>query len=98
MNVKTEWENDVLTVFLEGKLDTGTAPQAEKDLEKDVAAARELVLDLKDLRYLSSAGLRMILRLNKTMKDKGGMTVLNVNEGIMEIFDMTGFTSILQLG
>ena len=97
MNIEKVIEDGVLTVFLEGKLDTGTAPQAEKDLEADVAAAKKLVLDMKSLKYLSSAGLRMVLKLHKTMKEKEGMTVRNVNDGILEIFEMTGFTSILDI-
>ena len=97
MDMRKETENGVLTVYLEGKLDPGTAPQAEKDLEADVAQARQLVLDFKSLKYLSSAGLRLILRLHKKMSEKEGLTIRNVNEGIMEIFDMTGFTSILQI-
>ncbi len=97
MNMERVLENGVLTVSLKGKLDTGTAPQTEKDLAADVAQARQLVLDMKELRYLSSAGLRMILKLHKTMQAKEGMTVRNVNEDIMEIFDMTGFTSILRI-
>ena len=95
MNMEKTTENGVLTVYLKGKLDTSTAPQTEKDLEADVEAARQLVLDMKDLKYLSSAGLRLILKLHKKMGEKDGMTVRNVNDGIMEIFDMTGFTSIL---
>lgn len=97
MNFEMQNENGVLTVYLKGKLDTITAPQVEKDMAEDVAAARQLVLDMKDLKYMSSAGLRMILRLHKTMMDKDGLIVRNVNESIMEIFDMTGFTSILHI-
>ena len=97
MNITKKLENDVLTVEMEGRLDTGTAPQAEKELEADVAAAEQLVIDMSALQYVSSAGLRLILKLHKTMKEKGGMVVKNVNESIMEIFDMTGFTSILAI-
>ena len=97
MNITKTMENGVLTVAMEGKLDTGTAPQAEKTLENDVAAAQELVLDMQDLKYLSSAGLRLILKLHKTMSKKGGMTVKNVNDDIMEIFDVTGFADILTI-
>ncbi len=97
MNITKKLENGVLTVEMEGRLDTGTAPQAEKELEADVAAAEQLVIDMSALQYVSSAGLRLILKLHKTMKEKGGMVVKNVNESIMEIFDMTGFTSILAI-
>ena len=97
MEIKKEWTNGVLTVYPEGKLDTGTAPQAEKELEEDVAAARQLVLDLKGLSYVSSAGLRLILKLQKRMNEKEGMTVRNVNESIMEILEVTGFVDILTI-
>lgn len=97
MEMKKETENGILTVYLEGKLDTGTAPQAEKELEEDVNAARQIILDFKDLIYLSSAGLRLVLKLHKTLKDKDGLKIRNVNESIMEIFDITGFTSILNI-
>ena len=97
MNITKKLENGVLTVEMEGRLDTGTAPRAEKELEADVAAAEQLVIDMSALQYVSSAGLRLILKLHKTMKEKGGMVVKNVNESIMEIFDMTGFTSILAI-
>ena len=97
MNMNKEMQDGVLTVYLEGKLDTVTTPQAEKELEEDVDAASQLVLDMKTLKYLSSAGLRMILKLHKKMNEKDGMTIKNVNESIMEIFDMTGLTSILKI-
>ena len=97
MNINKEMQDGVLTVYLEGKLDTVTTPQAEKELEEDVDAASQLVLDMKTLKYLSSAGLRMILKLHKKMNEKDGMTIKNVNESIMEIFDMTGLTSIFKI-
>ncbi|MBQ6163227.1 MAG: STAS domain-containing protein [Clostridia bacterium] len=97
MTIKKEFENGILTIYPEGKIDTSTAPEAEIELKDDVAAARKLVIDLTDLEYLSSAGLRLLLRLNKTMAAKDGMIVKNVNDSIMEIIEITGFTSILQI-
>ncbi len=87
----------MLTVFLEGKPDTGAGPQAEKELEADVADALQLVLDMNALKYFSSAGFRMILKLRKTMKEKDGMVSRNVNESIMEVSDLTGFSDILNI-
>lgn len=97
MNLEKAMTDGVLTVNLEGKLDTGTAPQAEKELEADVLSAQKVVLDMKSLKYLSSAGLRLILKIYKNMKGKDGLIVKNVNENIMEIFELTGFMDILQI-
>ena len=90
-------ENGILTVYMKGRLDTATAPQAESELEADVAAAKELILDMKELRYVSSAGLRLLLKLHKAMSKKDGMRLRNVNESIREILDLTGFTDILHI-
>lgn len=95
MNITTELDNGKLTVYIEGKLDTSTAPQATERIEPEAEKADSLVLDMKDLKYISSAGLRLILSLHKKMAAKGGMIVKNVNETNMEIFDLTGFTDIL---
>ena len=95
MTVTKNFEDQKLTVFIEGKLDTSTAPQASQEIEPEIDGIDTLVLDLKDLKYISSAGLRLLLSLNKKMAAKGGMTVKNVNETNMEIFDMTGFSDIL---
>lgn len=97
MKITKETENGVMTVFLKDKLDTGTSPQAESEIFADLDSADRLILDMKELVYLSSAGLRLLLKLQKTMKEKDGMTVRNVNAEITEIFDMTGFMSILDI-
>ena len=97
MKITKETENGVMTVFLTGKLDTGTSPRAESEIFADLDSADRLILDMKELAYLSSAGLRLLLKLQKTMKEKAGMTVRNANADITEIFDMTGFTSILDI-
>ena len=90
-------ENGILTDYMKGRLDTATAPQAESELEADVAAAKELILDMKELRYVSSAGLRLLLKLHKARSKKDGMRLRGVNESIMEILDLTGFTDILHI-
>ncbi len=97
MTITKEIENATLTACLEGKLDTSTAPQAAQELEAEIGNINSLVLDMKALKYISSAGLRVLLSLHKKMAAKGGMTLRNVNETNMEIFDMTGFTDILNI-
>ena len=97
MTITKEIENATLTACLEGKLDTSTAPHAAQELEAEIGNINSLVLDMKALKYISSAGLRVLLSLHKKMAAKGGMTLRNVNETNMEIFDMTGFTDILNI-
>ena len=97
MNVTKTLENGILTVLLDGKMDTGTAPQVAEEIETDIDNADKIVLDMKDLKYISSAGLRLLLSLHKKMSAKGGMVVKNVNETNMEIFDFTGFADILNI-
>jgi len=85
-----------LTVSLEGRLDTSTAPQLEMEL-KELDGVAELVLDMDKLVYLSSAGLRAILTLQKRMSRQGRMIVRHVCGEIMEVFEMTGFADILTI-
>ena len=82
---------------LTGRLDTTTAPQLEQELKASLDGVKELTLDLKELDYISSAGLRVLLTAQKTMNKQGEMTVRNANETVMEIFDVTGFSDILTI-
>ena len=86
-----------LTVALEGRLDTTTAPQLEAELKRSLNGIAALTLDLAGLEYLSSAVLRVILSAQKVMNKQGGMVVKNANDTIMEIFEVTGFSDILNL-
>ena len=86
-----------LTVKLNGRLDTVTAPQLEKELKESLPGVESLILDFAELAYLSSAGLRVLLAAQKTMNKQGSMVVRNVNETIAEIFDVTGFADILTI-
>ena len=97
MNTTKTLENGVLTVLLDGKLDTGTTPQVTSEIEADIDSADQIIIDMKDLKYISSAGLRLLLSLHKKMAAKGGLKVINVNETNMEIFDFTGFSDILDI-
>ena len=86
-----------LTIVLEGRLDTTTAPELEKELKGSMDSANELTLDFASLDYISSAGLRVLLSAHKAMSKKGGMKVVNANEMVMEVFDVTGFADILDI-
>jgi anti-sigma B factor antagonist len=85
------------TIKLVGRLDTITAPSLEKTINEDIADAKNLVLDLKDLEYISSAGLRVILSAQKKFQKLGYMKVTNVCEEIIAVFEMTGFADILTI-
>ena len=82
---------------LEGRLDTTTAPQLEEELKDALEGAESIVLDFEKLDYISSAGLRVLLSTQKVMVKKGGMVIRNVNENIMDIFEVTGFADILDI-
>lgn len=97
MTINTKLEGAVLTVTLEGRLDTTTAPRLEETLNSSLGGVTDLILDLAALEYLSSAGLRVILAAQKRMNEQGGMVVRSVNETIMEVFEVTGFTDILTI-
>ncbi len=97
MDISLNNENSVLTVEVSGRVDTTTAPELEKAVFDNIDSANELVLDLKDMPYTSSAGLRVILKAEKAMSKKGGMKVINVCSDVMEVFELTGFSDILTI-
>ena len=78
-----------------GRLDTTTAPVLDKTINEDIEGTKNLVLDIKNLEYISSAGLRVLLGAQKKMLKIGSMKVINVCEEVMEVFEMTGFADIL---
>ena len=89
--------NEKLTVEVSGRLDTLTAPEFENKVEPQLPGIKELVVDLKDLEYISSAGLRVLMGFVKIMQDQGEMKVINPNEVVMDVFSLTGFDSILNI-
>ena len=97
MNIVKTQEGTTLTVALAGRLDTVTAPQLEGELRTAVNGITELIFDLSDLSYISSAGLRVLLSAQKVMNRQGSMTIRNVKPEIMDIFDVTGFVDILNI-
>ena len=96
MKIKKELENNVLVLALEGRLDTVTAPELEREVS-DLRGVTDLVFDMKNLEYISSAGLRVILKAQKTMNKQGSMKLKNVGDSIMEVFEITGFSDILTI-
>ena len=97
MKISKTRNESALTVALEGRLDTTTAPQLEAELKSALSGTSELVFDFAKLDYISSAGLRVLLSTQKVMNKQGSMKIINVNETIMEVFDVTGFVDILTI-
>ena len=93
MEIKKNAEATVIEVV--GRLDTTSAPALEKAINEDIGDAKNLVLDMKGVQYISSAGLRVLLGAQKKMQKIGSMKVVNVCEAVMEVFEMTGFADIL---
>lgn len=96
MTIDIKRNTDATVIELVGRLDNTTAPALDKTVNEDIGDAKVLVLDLKGLEYISSAGLRVILSAQKKMQKCGTMKVANVCEGVMEVFEMTGFADILK--
>ena len=97
MNIQKTMTGTALTVDLEGRLDTTTAPQLEKELRDSIDGVTGLVIDLEKLDYISSAGLRVLLAMQKIMNRQGEMIIKNANETVMEVFEVTGFSDILTI-
>jgi len=96
MKIEKQLNGAELVLTLEGRLDTTTAPELEAEI-KVLSGVESLTLDMKSLDYLSSAGLRVLLAAQKTMNKQGKMVLRNVNETIMEVFEITGFVDILTI-
>lgn len=91
-------ENEMFTTaIIKGRLDTSTASLFEEEILNVIQNIKDLVLDFAELEYVSSAGLRVILKCQKAIKSKGSMKIINVNELIMEVFEITGFIDILTI-
>ncbi|WP_419023780.1 STAS domain-containing protein [Emergencia sp.] len=97
MKITKNKEETVLTLALDGRLDTNTAPDLETELKASLDGVETLIMDMDTLAYLSSAGLRVILAAQKQMNKQGKMIVRNVNDMVMEVFEVTGFIDILTI-
>ena len=96
MTINKTMDGSKLTIAIEGRLDTSTAPKFQEEFVGAIGSADEIVLDFAGLAYVSSAGLRVLLMGQKAAKAKGAeMCVCNVSEEIMEVLDMTGFSDML---
>ena len=97
MTIEKKINGEALTLIVSGRLDTQTAPELEKELDSVLADIKELTFDFANLEYVSSAGLRVILKAQKAMNTQGSMKLTGVNDSIMEVFDVTGFLDILTI-
>lgn len=98
MNITKNYNDNALEIKLEGRLDTETAPELEKEIKTSLDSVTELTFDFSDLEYVSSAGLRVLLIAQKTMENKDGtMKVANASEIVKEVFEVTGFADVLTL-
>ena len=97
LNIKKTIENGSAVFGLEGRLDTTTCPELEIELKASLDGVSKLTFDLKDLEYVSSAGLRVLFSAQKIMNAQGAMKLCNANETVTEIFDVTGFSDILNI-
>ena len=97
MEIIKQRNNQELTVTLTGRLDTTTAPELETELKDELDGVEKLIFEIRDLDYISSAGLRVLLSAQKVMNQQGSMVVRNAQDPIMEIFEVTGFSDILTI-
>lgn len=97
MKIEKTLNGTELTIALTGRLDTTTAPDLEREAVESLAGVTELIIDMRALDYISSAGLRVLLTMQKTMNRQGKMRVRNANESVREVFDITGFCDILTI-
>ena len=97
MTIEIKRNAEETVIELAGRLDTTTAPALDKTIGNDIEGTKNLVLDFKQLEYISSAGLRVLLGAQKKMQKIGSMKVTNVCEEVMEVFEMTGFADILTI-
>ena len=97
MNIIKNKDNTTMTIAVEGRLETTTAPELEAVVKSELEGVTDLTFDFANLEYISSAGLRVILTAQKTMNKQGSMKITGANEIVREIFDITGFSSIMNL-
>lgn len=98
MTITKNETNDLITILISGRLDKVSSPQLLEEMKSEVEKGKDIVFDLKDLTYISSAGLRVLLSTTRDVKEKGKKTtIINVNSDVMDIFNITGFTYMLDI-
>jgi anti-sigma B factor antagonist len=95
MTISKKLDGDKLIIALDGRLDTLSAPDLEKDARESLNGVKELVFDFENLEYISSAGLRVLLAIQKMLGDAGAMKVTNANDIVKEVFEVTGFSDMI---
>lgn len=97
MEILKTLRNNELTIEMTGRLETVTAPKLEETLKSSLQGVSTLIMDMKNLEYISSAGLRVLFSAQKTMNKQGEMIIRNVNEDVMEVFEITGSVDVLTI-
>ena len=97
MKIDKTLSGSTLTIALEGRLDTTTAPDLDQELKDSLNDISELIFDFAALEYISSAGLRVLLSAQKTMSKQGSMKIMHVSDMVMDVFDVTGFADMLTI-
>lgn len=99
MKIEKKQNGNETTLILTGRLDTVTAPQLETQIDAELSDTEKLILDFQELEYLSSAGLRILLKTHKsfTKRGSGELVICHVNETIQEVFELTGFLDVLNI-
>ena len=97
MEIAVNVNGTALTISPVGRIDTATAPEVQKVVNENIGGITELTFDLRKLKYLSSAGLRVLMSAQKTMNKQGKMKLVNVNDDVLDIFDMTGLTDVFDI-
>ena len=97
LKISKKTEGAEMTIELSGRLDTNTSPEFESLIETSLDGVEKLIIDLKELAYISSAGLRVLLTALQIMEDQGSMVVRNVSQEVMDVFEITGFIDDLTI-
>ena len=98
MNIKFQKSGTTLTAKPAGRMDTATSPEISRRMQHEMQGMTEIIIDLENVEYISSGGLRLMLELEQTIQDNGGsLTIIHVSEYIMEVLDLTGFTDMLNI-
>ena len=97
MEIRKVSEGSAMTLYISGRLDAVTALELDKKISPELNPVTDLTVDLADLEYISSAGLRLLLKIQKRMDKQGAMRIRNIREGVREVLDMTGFSDFLTI-
>lgn len=97
MEIKKELNGNALTIKVIGRLDAASAPELSKELTSSLEGVKDLTFDFAELKYIASAGLRVLLMAQKRMSKQGSMKLVHVSEAVMEVLEMTGFASLMTI-